>query len=144
MTNQNSKLNTVFKHTRKIVFIILLIINTSVLTADDRPKIDSILNQAIIIKDGWAGQSIVLIKEMDRYFIIRRYFGSGVPVVATIKYEANITSDYQVRFSKIVETKGADMKENIQEEFILTIIEKNKIKLLLNGIQVVADFKLLN
>lgn len=126
---------------KKIAVMIIFVLVFLNLNAEERQNIYSLLNKEIFISDGFAGQSITLIKESDKYYIIRTYFGSGVPVISKVKYSVDFTSDHQLRFSRIIEGRRPGLKENIQEEFILTIIEKNKIQLLLNGIMVAAELK---
>ncbi len=122
---------------KRVLAFMVLILFSLVLFADARPIIDSLVNEEIFIADGFAGQSITLTKEAKGYFIIRKFFGSGRPIIAKLKYPITFDSDYQIRFSKVIDGKRNDLRENIHEEFILSIIEKGKIQLLLNGIQVV-------
>ena len=126
----------------RIVFCsIALFLILQPIYSEEREKIFSLLNREIIVEDNFAGQSFTFIKEGNDYFILRKIFGSGLPVIATIKYRANITSDYQIRFSK-VEKKEKKGKEQVKdEEFIVIIYEGNKFALYLNGLQVVTREK---
>lgn len=70
---------------------------------DKRPKIKEYIDKEIIIVDRSAGQSITLVKEGTAYYILRKFFGSGVPVVGYVKYNVQFNSDYQLTFSAMVE-----------------------------------------
>lgn len=109
--------------------------------SEEREKIFSLLNREIIVEDNFAGQSFTFVKEGNYYFVLRKIFGSGLPVIATIKYRANINSDYQIRFSKVEEVKKKGKEQIKDEEFIVTIYEGNKLALYLNGLQVVTREK---
>ena len=126
----------------RIVFCsIALFLILQPIYSEEREKIFSLLNREIIVEDNFAGQSFTFVKEGNGYFVLRKIFGSGLPVIATIKYRANITSDYQIRFSK-VEKKEKKGKEQVKdEEFIVIIYEGNKFALYLNGLQVVTREK---
>ncbi len=123
-----------------MIAILLLFIISFVSCTDDSQVLDLITNKEILIKDGFAGQSITLIKESDEYFVVREYFGSGIPVIATSKYTVNFISANQISFSEVVQQEGEDVNKNIREEFILSIDEENNVKLLLNGLQLVIDY----
>ena len=99
---------------------------------DKRAKIRDYLNREILIRDTFAGQSITLIRENEDYFVVRTIFGSGVPVVGSIKYKAKLQSDWQIRFSK---TTDASHSEH-EEHFILGVSNEG-LELFLNGLQVV-------
>jgi len=124
----------------KVKFIILLLSVIPFLSfADNSLTFDSIIDKEIYIADGFAGQSITLIKELNEYFIVRKRFGSGVPVIATIKYAVEFCGRNQIHFSEVLEQDGGNIN-NIREEFILTINEENNITLLLNGLELVTDY----
>ena len=59
-----------------------------------RAKIKDYLNREILIENDFAGQSITLIRENEDYFVLRKYFGSGVPVIGTAKYKVVFQSDW--------------------------------------------------
>lgn len=105
--------------------------------SEERENIFSLLNKEIIVEDNFAGQSFTFVKEGNDYFVLRKIFGSGLPVIAAIKYRADIYSDYQIRFSKVEEVKKKGKELIKDEEFIVTICEGNKLALYLNGLQVV-------
>ena len=121
----------------KVLFcsVVLFLILQGVF-AEEREKIFSLLNREIIVEDTFAGQSFTFIKEGNDYFVLRKIFGSGLPVIASIKYRADIASDYQIRFSKIEEVKTKTKEQNKDEEFVITIYKGNKIALYLNGLRV--------
>lgn len=111
---------------KKVFVFMILILFSPVLFADSRPIINSIVNKEIFIADGFSGQSITLAKEANRYFIIRKFLGSGRPIIATLKYAITYDSDCQIRFSKVIDGKRSVLMENIPEEFTLSIIEKRE------------------
>ena len=108
---------------------------------DKRTKIKDYLNREILIEDVWAGQSITLIKEDEDYFVLRQYHGSGVPVVGFAKYKVEFRSDWQIRFSEIIENSRPGLKKP-NEEFQLGVGE-NGLALYLNGLRVVIQDPLL-
>lgn len=125
---------------KNILIIILIILIFQPAYAENRLKIFSLTNQEIVVSDHFAGQSFTLIKEREKYYVIRKYFGSGVPVVNTIKYKIVVQSDYQIRFNEII--KSDNFHKNKQDEnFILQIEDNSTIGLYLNGIKVVIDKK---
>lgn len=105
---------------------------------DSKPKIKDYIDKEIRIVDSFAGQSITLIKENKDYYIIRKIFGSGVPVVATIRYKVEFNSDYQITFSEIIEDSGSDDNTVPVEKFILSINAQG-LNLYLNGLKIVAN-----
>ena len=105
--------------------------------ADDRPTIYSLVNKKIFISDVFTGQSITLVKESNKYYIIRDYFGSGIPIINTLKYSVEFDSDYQIRFSNLIKGKKIKNHENFKEEFVLSVISEKEIRLYLNGLQIV-------
>lgn len=97
---------------------------------DKRAKIKDYLNKEILIEDVFAGQSITLIKENKDYFILRKYFGSGVPVIDSVKYDVVFMSDYQIEFANKV-------TESIkQTEKFRLCVEERGLTLYLNGLRV--------
>ncbi len=64
-----------------LCFIFCILCTVTAVAQEKRTKIKDYLNQEILIVDNFAGQSITLVKENKDYFILRKYFGSGVPVV---------------------------------------------------------------
>lgn len=119
-----------------LLFVILIYIFTSVQAQkDSKSKIKEFVDTEIHIIDNFAGQSITLIKEKKEYFIIRKFFGSGVPVVGTAKYKVEFNSDYQISFSEIVEKPINEKSEMLKEEFILSMGE-NGLNLYLNRLKI--------
>src|SRR5674476_79079 len=104
----------------KIIPVLLLVLVACSLPAqthDNRAKIKDYLNQEILIIDRFAGQSITLIKEKQDYYIVRKIFGSGLPVVATVKYNVVFNSDYQITFSEIVDASSDSLNSSNNEVF---------------------------
>jgi len=120
-------------------FILILLYSfcfgTPLIAQNKRPIIRDFLNQEIIIEDNFAGQSITLIKDNKDYFILRKFFGSGVPVTDSIKYKVTFNSDYQIAFSVIEDKKTMNTNK---EEFLLCI-EEHGLCLYLNRLKVVLN-----
>jgi hypothetical protein len=87
---------------KKCLFISCLLISVFILNAQDISNIYSLINKENFIETTWAGQSITLINENNKLFVIRKYFGSGIPVIYETKYEVQIYSENQVRFPDLV------------------------------------------
>ena len=125
----------------RILFLAALVMVPAFVYADDnRMTIDQLIYKRIVVSDNWAGQGFILKKEKGGFVVVREIFGSGVPVVRTITYQAVKKSDYQVVFSEVILIKPAyrETTENpLQEEFILTVDEENNAVLYLNGLKVV-------
>jgi len=101
---------------------------------DKRAKIKDYLNREIWIENTFAGESITLIEENGDFFVLRKIFGSGVPVIRTMKYKAVFYSDWQIRFPETTDDSGSERAEY----FILGVGDKG-LNLFLNGLQVVID-----
>jgi hypothetical protein len=122
---------------KKILIFISLLSICFTGYADDRPTIYSLINKKIFISDNFAGQSITLVKELNKYYIIRDFFGSGIPIINTLKYSVEFNSNYQIRFSNVINGKKPKKFENFKEEFVLSVISETEIRLYLNGLQIV-------
>jgi hypothetical protein len=120
----------------KIIFTISLFISQYSLAQENRAKIKEYINHEIMIEDNFSGQSITLIKEKNDYFILRKFFGSGVPVVCSCKYKVVFMSDYQISFSEIIETTDNRLNSINKEDFVLCI-DNEGLVLLLNRLKVV-------
>lgn len=126
-----------YKKASLIILLIIVCLVNSINTQaqDNRTKIKEYVGKEIQIVDNFSGQSITLIKEDKEYYIIRKFFGSGLPVVGTIKYKVKFESDYQISFSEITE-KSFDSKDSIRnEDFLLSVGEKG-LDLYLNRLKV--------
>lgn len=123
----------------RIVFCLTMIffnVSSPSIEQEPRPTVKSLLNREIRIEDNFAGESITLLKENEHYYILHKIFGSGVPVVKTLKYKVNFRSNYQLSFDV------ADPNNTIQhlpQTFTLNI-ENKGFSLYLNGIKVYAEF----
>ncbi len=120
----------------KVVLSILLCLlcAAAAVAQDKRAKIKDYLNREILIVDHFAGQSITLLQENRDYIILRKYFGSGIPVIGSIKYKVVFNGDFQIAFSEVIDVSNEDlMKSN--ENFILRIEEKG-VFLYLNGLRI--------
>ncbi len=123
---------------KHILTIVILFWSGSFVCADDLSTIDSLVGREIFISDGWAGQSLKVVKADDGYQVIRTFYGSGRPVVGTATYRARAAGRYQLRFPATSDSGGVGQRKTVGEEFILTIVEGNRIQLLFNGLQIVA------
>ena len=128
------------KRNLTLLLIFLLYCTLAVYSQDKRPKIKDYLNKEIILKDNWAGQSITLIKENSKYLIIRKIFGSGVPVAGSIKYEVRFNSDYQIAFP-IENIQDPKKPSDYKGEIFLLCSEDSGLSLYLNGLEVVIMIK---
>ena len=96
------------------------------------------INKIIIINDNWAGQSFTVVIENENYYIYRKIFGSVVPYIGTIVYNAIIESDYKLIFYEIV-----NISENIKKEYNNELFElyiNNEVKLYINGMQLNINY----
>lgn len=103
------------------LYIFLFSSISTVNAQDNRPKIKEFVDQQIIVKDSWAGQSFTLKKENREYFIQRDIFGSGVPIILSIKYKVVFNSKYQIEFSEIIDPMDKSASEINCEHFILGV-----------------------
>ena len=97
-----------------------------------------LINKNIVINDNWAGQSFTVVIENENYYIYRKIFGSGVPYIGTIVYNAIIESDYKLIFYEII-----NISENIKNEYNNELFElyiNNEVKLYINGMQLLINF----
>lgn len=116
-----------------VVFCIVCILTTN--AQSRRAEMKDYLNQELWVTDRLAGQSITLVKENEDYFILRKYFGSGVPVTGTIKYKVVCMSQYQIAFSEIADASHVNLIHR-GENFILCV-EEEGLSLYLNGLKIV-------
>ncbi len=121
---------------KRILIFAVLIVSALNLYAEDRPKIYSLINKEIFISNTFAGETIALVKEDDEHFINRQILRSGLQGGPESKYQVKFNSDFQIRFSKIM-SSDINPKNTISEEFILSITDEGKVKLFLNGLEVV-------
>ncbi len=117
-----------------LCFIFCILCTVTTVAQEKRAKIKDYLNQEILIVDNFAGQSITLLKENKDYFILRKYFGSGVPVIGSIKYKVIFNSDFQIAFSEVIDASSEDLRKH-EENFILCA-EKKGVYLYLNGLKI--------
>jgi hypothetical protein len=112
------------------IFILITLLIAFSLKADERPTINSLIGQEFIIEDTWTGQSFTLKKKEKDLIIVWKVFGSGVPIVSEKEYPVKIKSDWQFRFH-------TGSGENINN-FQVSILDKGKVKVYLNGIRIYA------
>jgi hypothetical protein len=118
---------------RNIIILVPLLIFTGIVNAqEDRPKIKDFVGQEIIVEDSFAGQSFTLKKEKNEYYVERNIFGSGRPVVATMKYDVLFNSKYQIEFPPIEENESIGTEQISCERYILSV-ENEGLCLFLNG-----------
>ncbi len=99
-----------------LLSVILLNMAFNGVAQETRKEIKDFINTEIILNNGFAGESITLIKEKKNYFIIRKAFGSGIPVVLTIKYSVNFNSKFQIDFSEIIESDDSEFKKQCRRK----------------------------
>lgn len=133
-----------FNLTLKMTRVLLVLIITwtsfgfSIQAQDTRIKLKEYLNKEIRIRDNFSGQSITLVKENREFYIIRKFFGSGVPVVSTIKYKVEFNSDYQIAFSEFVDISKSEGNDKFPKEEFILAVEENGLSLYLNKLKVVT------
>ena len=123
-----------------VLLLVLIACSFPSLIQDNRAKIIDYLDQEIQIVDRFAGQSITLVKEKQDYYIVRKIFGSGRPVVAKVKYKVVFNSDYQITFSEIADSSSDGLNGSHNEVFLLCS-EENGISLYLNQLKIVTVIK---
>ena len=123
---------------RVIVFSVVFVISTLNLAAQEvRKEIKDYINIEILLDNGWAGESITLIKEKGDYFILRKVFGSGVPVAASFRYAVTFKSEYQIEFNRIIEPKELNPESPLDERFRMNS-ENEGVAVYLNGLKLVT------
>jgi hypothetical protein len=91
------------------------------LSSHAQEDIYAIVNKEILLEDHWAGQSLTLVYENNKYVLLRKIFGSGRPVIYTKKYDIEFNSDY------VIETSG--------DPETFKIMARDGIKVFLNGLK---------
>jgi hypothetical protein len=101
--------------------------------------VDSILYKEIVLNYGFAGQSLTLVYENNNYYIYRNIYGSGVPIIGTIKYNVILNSEHKITFFEIIE-----ISENIENDYVknetFEIYCRDELKIYLNGIQISINY----
>ncbi len=127
-----------------VLFVLATSHGFSIYAQDTRPKIIDYLDKEIFIETSFAGQSIKLVYEKGNYYMIRSFFGSGRPVLYTLKYKTTFNSDYQITFSEIIEGfSGVDDELDILTSEISTLdrfkleVEMKNLNLYLNELKIV-------
>ena len=121
-----------------LCYIISLCFVFSTFAQEKRLTIKEYLNREILMYNNFAGESITLIKENSDYFILRKFFGSGVPVISSVKYKVIFNSNYQIAFTEIIDSTGKNLVTDNKEYFLLCVEEKglclylNQLKVLIN------------
>ena len=105
------KLRTAF------LLVICLCCSPSPSNQDTRPKIVDFTGREIRITDDWAGQTMTLINEEGTYYMLRKFLGSGVPVIGTARYKTVFDSDYKITFSEIEELTVDSSMVNFHEVY---------------------------
>lgn len=81
------------------VSVIIGVFLASVAYGNDRPTIDSLIGEEIVMETGWTGCSFTLWKTRDgAYTVLWRDFGSGVAVINEERFKVQVRSDYQFLF----------------------------------------------
>lgn len=123
---------------RVIVLSAVIVISAFNLSAQEvRMKIKDYVNTEIHLDNGWAGESITLFREKGDYFILRKVFGSGVPVAGKFRYAVTFMSDYQIEFTRIIEPKELNVEFPLDEQFRMNS-ENDGIAVYLNGLKLVT------
>jgi hypothetical protein len=99
----------------------------------------TLLNREIVVYDTFAGQSFTLVYENNNYFIYRRIFGSGIPVVGTIVYNIVFDSLYKITFYEVY-TISENFGNGYNRNEIFELVLKNDIEFYLNGIKISINY----
>jgi hypothetical protein len=129
---------------KKQYFLILLfsIFTLNVASQDSRKKIIDYINIEIYLDNGFAGESLTLIQEKKKYFIVRKIFGSGVPKLGTFKYLVKFNSDWQIDFWEIIHSESSVKLEKPQnEKFSISIEEEDGASVYLNNLKLSTEVK---
>ncbi len=121
-----------------LLFVICLCCTPSPSNQDTRPKITDLTDREFRITDDWAGQSMTLINDNGTYYILRKFFGSGVPVIGTARYKTVFNSDYKITFSEIEELTVDSSMVNFHEVYFLKS-ENDGPFLYLNRLRLVTE-----
>ena len=100
-------------------------------------NIYDIIDKEILLKDKFAGQSLMLVNENNDYFIVRKYFGSNNSENGEIKYKVIFLSDYMIEFSEII-TSSIDNPYIDNEYFRIGC--RGFIQIYLNGVKLEIDY----
>ena len=111
-----------------------MLISINLFAQEKREKIKDFENQQIILDNGFAGESMTLVKETRHFYVVRKIFGSGIPVVRTIKYKVKFASAYQIEFSEIINETGKLESPELIEYFKMSVL-KGQLNLYLNGLK---------
>jgi len=125
---------------KRIFFIIVLFKN--IVFVYSQNNINNILNKEIVIKHGFAGESLKLVFEENNYYIYRDILGSGLPSIGIIKYNVIFNSEYKITFSEI-NTISEKMKEYIKEYYnneIFEIYFNDELEIYLNGEKIIIYY----
>ena len=126
---------------RSIPLAVLMVVSTFALSAQGiRKEIKDYVNIEIFLENVWAGESITLIKEKSDYFILRKIFGSGVPVAGNFKYAVTFKSDYQIEFAGIIDSNDISPASSSDERFRMSI-ENDEVAVYLNGLKLAIKKK---
>jgi hypothetical protein len=117
----------------KVALVVLLFFVTFNLFSQN--NIFNLLDKEIIVHYSLAGQSFTLVQENHNYYVYRRIFGSGLPVIMTIVYDVIFDSQYKITFSKNVPLVRDNVYEHCRYE-VFELFYGNGIELYLNGIRV--------
>jgi hypothetical protein len=117
----------------KLLIALFTIVQLATFNSFAQDKVTSIKgleNKEIVVDNDFAGASFTLIKENEGFYIVRKIFGSGVPVARTIKYKPVFESEGQINFSEPIENSKEENKEI--ESFVLKLVN-DKPELYRNG-----------
>lgn len=126
---------------KPIVLSFLIIFSIFNIKAQEtRKEIKDYVDVEIFLDNGWAGESITLSKENRDYFILRKIFGSGVPVAGNFKYAVTFKSDFQIEFARIIEPKDIKPESPCDERFRMSI-KNDEVAVYLNDLKLVTKIK---
>jgi len=98
-------------------------------------SIFDILNKEIVINNGFAGESLTLVYESNKYYLYRRIFGSGVPYIGTIKYNVTINNIYELTAMRIEEISENIITRYSNDYININIYDINELEVYINDIK---------
>lgn len=126
-----------------VLTTVILITSFTLVAQDSKKEIKDFVNIELQLDNGWAGESLTLIEEKKKFFIIRKIFGSGVSIAETYKYAVKFHSPSLIEFWEIVSHETNDGKDKPKDEKFKLSITKNEISIYLNGIKLLTEIKTL-
>jgi hypothetical protein len=102
-------------------------------------RIKEYVDKEIRLVDDWTGQSVKLIRENGNYYVLRNFFGSGIPVTGFVKYAVKFDNPYSVSFFEVVEFSESSLGRFDKAEKFKISVDENGPNLYLNGLKITTS-----